>query len=302
MSEPKCCQLCGHQPLQFFEVPRQTQFWKCVQCGLYQFGLSGSESAYNCPSYHVDYQRQRRRKVRTAMVRLNRIAQLVEAPQPRLLDVGCGIGAVIEAAQQRGWSAAGAEISPAVVENCRHQGFECGLIENGRIPYADGSFDVLTSWSVIEHVDDVRAVLAEWRRVLRPNGVLALDTSNALCWKARLLGARYRGFWPHGHTYTFTPATLGRFLIEAGFEILPSPFVGRISSLSWGDACYALAYQLQYELRQRLRLQKPFFLFAKRDESLNAHVADKSTVSCYRFTSDHGAVPKSPVVFGEKAA
>lgn len=266
-AQPLHCQLCGQGPLERFEVPRQTEFWKCNHCGLYQYGLSSSDSVVNNPGYHSSYLRQRARKVRTAMVRLNRIAALCRVPAPRLLDVGCGIGAVMEAALQRGWTAVGADISRAVVESCRENGFDCELIENGRLPFPDASFDILTSWSVIEHVDDVRAVLADWRRVLRPGGILALDTSSALCWKARLLGARYRGFWPHGHTYTFTPDTLGRFLHEAGFRVLPRPFFGSFADVSFSQAAYSIGYQLQYELRQRLRLQKPFMLFAERDDA-----------------------------------
>jgi ubiquinone/menaquinone biosynthesis C-methylase UbiE len=265
--ESKHCQLCGHDPLDRFEVPNQTVLWKCRHCGLFQYGPVASEASYDSPHYHTDYERQRQRKVRTALVRLNRIAALVKAKAPRLLDVGCGIGAVMEAAHQKGFFPVGSDVSQAVVEGCRQRGLECGLIVNDRLPFDTESFDVVTAWSVIEHVVDVRATLAEWRRVLRPGGILAIDTSSALCWKARLLGARYRGFWPHGHTYTFTPPTLRQFVLEAGFRVVPSPFVGRISDLPLSEACYSVAYQLQYELRQWLRLQKPFMLFAERVES-----------------------------------
>jgi SAM-dependent methyltransferase len=200
------------------------------------------------------------------MVRLNRIAPLIPATSLRLLDIGCGIGAVIEAARQRGWYAAGADVSQAVVDSCHQRGLPCSLISHGQLPFPDRCFDVVTAWSVIEHVEDIRSVLAEWRRVLRPGGILAMDTSNANCWKARLLGPRYRAFWPHGHTYTFTPTTLGRFLTESGFQLAPRPFVGRCSGLSFWQTCYSIAYQVQFQTRERLRLQKPFMLFARRAE------------------------------------
>jgi ubiquinone/menaquinone biosynthesis C-methylase UbiE len=249
-----------------FEILRQTEFWKCTECGLFQYGCAGSEEAYNCPTYHAGYEQQRRRKIRTAMVRLQRIAAIVHTPAPRLLDIGCGIGAVMEAATQRGWQATGADVSQAVVAGCQQRGLDCQLIADGRLPFPDRSFDIATAWSVIEHVEDVRQTLAEWRRVLKPGGILAMDTSNALCWKARLLGARYRHFWPHGHTYTFTPVTLGRFVREAGFRLVPAPFFGSLRGATWLQACYSLGYQLQFQVRERLRLQKPFMLFAERIE------------------------------------
>ena len=90
------------------------------------------------------------------------------------------------------------------------------------------------------------------------------DTSDATCWKVALLGARYRRFWRSDHTYVFSPETLGRFVRQAGFELVSRPFVGRLRDLSPGMACYALAYQSLFEVRSQLGLQKPFQIFARR--------------------------------------
>ena len=214
-------------------------------------------------------EKQRLRKIRTARVRLNRIAGLVQAESPRLLDVGCGIGAIMEAATQRGWTATGADVSQAVVDGCLGRGLNCNRIVDGLLPFPDTSFDIVTAWSVIEHVSDVRDALSEWRRVLKPGGILALDTSNCAVLEGSASAARYRGFWPHGHTYTFTPATLSRFLAETGFRVLAAPFVGKLTGNAFLDACYAVAYQTQYCIRDTLRLQKPFMLFAERIESVH---------------------------------
>jgi SAM-dependent methyltransferase len=48
--------------------------------------------------------------------------------------------------------------------------------ENGRLPLADASADVVVSATVLEHVLDVKLYLAECRRVLRENGTLLLST------------------------------------------------------------------------------------------------------------------------------
>jgi 2-polyprenyl-6-hydroxyphenyl methylase / 3-demethylubiquinone-9 3-methyltransferase len=46
------------------------------------------------------------------------------------------------------------------------------------LPFADGAFDVVVCVDVLEHVEDLRRVLSEVRRVLRPNGIFLFDTIN----------------------------------------------------------------------------------------------------------------------------
>lgn len=48
----------------------------------------------------------------------------------------------------------------------------------GRLPVADATFDVITSFETLEHVPDAEAMLRELRRVLRPDGTLVLSTPN----------------------------------------------------------------------------------------------------------------------------
>ena len=140
----------------------------------------------------------------------------------------------------------------------------CQRVATWDLPFENESFDVVTAWSVVEHVTDVRDVLREWHRVLRPGGVLAMDTSDAACLKARLLGARYRGIWVPGHTYTFTRRTLREFCRQAGFAELRQPLIGRPVGMSLGEVAHAAAYQAQYEIRNLLRIQKAFQLFLRK--------------------------------------
>lgn len=262
-SKPSC-QLCGHAPLREFVVPQQTKFDVCPRCSLYQNGPCHEAELYDLEEYHASYEHHADRKLRTAIIRLNRIAPTVHGDNVRFLDVGCGTGSTLQAAELRGWEPVGVDISGRVARLCRERGFEAHAVDGRKLPFEDQSFDVLTAWSVIEHVPDIREALAEWRRVLKPGGVLAVDTSNARCLKARLLGARYRNFWPIGHTYTFTPWNLGQFLQQAGFTLVRQPLIGRWSDLGPSLTGYALAYQSFYELRRSLRLQKAFQLFARR--------------------------------------
>ncbi len=92
---------------------------------------------------------------------------------------------------------------------------------------APASFDVVTSWHVIEHVADPRRVLDEIRRVLRPDGWLVLATPNL---DDRIFRAAYRLARGHSpplyevgereiHLFHFSDQTLRALVKAAGFEV-----------------------------------------------------------------------------------
>jgi 2-polyprenyl-3-methyl-5-hydroxy-6-metoxy-1,4-benzoquinol methylase len=105
------------------------------------------------------------------------------APARRVLDAGCGTGygsRILSTAGAR--HVLGADIAAAVVEAARAHESDClefAQADIARLPYADGSFDLITCFEVIEHVPEPGAVLAELARVLAPGGVLAISSPNA---------------------------------------------------------------------------------------------------------------------------
>jgi len=76
-------------------------------------------------------------------------------------------------------------------------------LNNERLPYADGSFDLVTCTEVIEHLEHYRAAMREISRVLRPGGVFVVSTPNVLNLRSRL---RYLFF---GFFNMFGPLQLG---------------------------------------------------------------------------------------------
>lgn len=85
-------------------------------------------------------------------------------PPLRLLDVGCGGGVLVRRAAAHGMTAYGVEpywpiSSPGIVR---------ALAE--RLPFADASFDVVTSFSVFEYIERPAHAAAEMARVLRSGG------------------------------------------------------------------------------------------------------------------------------------
>jgi SAM-dependent methyltransferase len=83
--------------------------------------------------------------------------------------------------------------------------------------YAPGSFDVVTTFEVLEHMADPRREVRSIARVLRPGGVLYATTPNFSSLTRRLLGPRYRVIDYPEHLGYFRRSTLDRLLCEAGF-------------------------------------------------------------------------------------
>ena len=111
-----------------------------------------------------------RRRIIQSLVK--KICASLNNPNPSILDVGCGTGANLKMLAAFG-KTEGVDISPQAVEFCRQRGLDSvklGAAE--QLPYGNGSFDLVTSLDVVEHLDDDVAGLREMRRVLRPDGRL----------------------------------------------------------------------------------------------------------------------------------
>ncbi len=95
----------------------------------------------------------------------------------RILDAGCGTGGTTVALRRFG-SVVGIDLAWEALAPARARGLQ-GQLARGSVellPFADGSFDVVTSFEVIYHLgvgSDVQA-LRELRRVLKPGGLLLL--------------------------------------------------------------------------------------------------------------------------------
>jgi ubiquinone/menaquinone biosynthesis C-methylase UbiE len=104
------------------------------------------------------------------------------APGTRLLEVGCGVGAVLAVLGQEfpGIRLTGVDIEPKQLEFARghleRSGVEATLVEGDALalPFDDGSFDHVWLMWVLEHIADPPAALREARRVLVPGGAITV--------------------------------------------------------------------------------------------------------------------------------
>jgi 2-polyprenyl-6-hydroxyphenyl methylase/3-demethylubiquinone-9 3-methyltransferase len=101
-----------------------------------------------------------------------------------VLDVGCGGGLLAEEFARLGCAVTGVDPSEESLASARehaaHQRLAIGYRKAGgeALPFAAASFDVVYCCDVLEHVNDLRQVIAETARVLKPGGVYLYDTIN----------------------------------------------------------------------------------------------------------------------------
>ena len=136
----------------------------------------------------------------------------------RLLEVGCGAGFFLKAAQRAGWTVEGIELSD---EAARFAVERLQLpIRRERAedaPIEPASFDAAAMFDVIEHLFEPASVLAAIARALPPGGTLAISTPNFDSLSRTALGADWAVLSPLEHVYYFTQASLTRMLAAAGF-------------------------------------------------------------------------------------
>lgn len=103
---------------------------------------------------------------------------LIERHDRALLDVGCGTGCFLQEAKNAGWRVAGLELSTSLAAYARDkQGLEVDQASIESVThYPSESFDVITMFGVIEHLAYPRRAAEECHRLLRPGGLLVLQT------------------------------------------------------------------------------------------------------------------------------
>ncbi|MBZ5733697.1 class I SAM-dependent methyltransferase [Nocardioides sp. TRM66260-LWL] len=131
----------------------------------------------------------------------------------RALDVGCGGGGNTGVLRDLGWDVVGLEHSPVAARLARGRGLSIVRGDARRLPFADGSMDLVMSTDMWEHVDDDAAVARETVRVLRPGGrALVAVPAGMDLWSGHDVAL--------GHLRRYDRAGLTRVMEDAGLEVV----------------------------------------------------------------------------------
>jgi SAM-dependent methyltransferase len=199
-----------------------------------------------------------------------------------VLDVGCNTGYGTMRFTPVACRVVGVDVSPRAIEAARDRAVdgrpEFVLSGGFDLPFPDESFDLVTSFQVLEHVPDPMVFLSELARVARPGGQIVLATPNAA---TRL----YPGMapWNRFHVHEYMAREL-RGLLEGLFAEV------RLLGMFGAPALYDTEIRRVDAARQRIR----------RKEEAEARGVAKAQEMAKRQTA--ASAPKAPRPFSIRVA
>ncbi|HUF54453.1 MAG TPA: methyltransferase domain-containing protein [Dehalococcoidia bacterium] len=174
--------------------------------------------------------------------RLNRMRRDVQLEGKRILDAGCGVGAFVRRLREYSPEVYGFDVERESVLRGVEEVPNIMLGVGEKLPYRDGTFDVILMHEVLEHVDDDLQTLREMRRVLAPEGRLVIFCPNRL-YPFETHGIFFRGKYIFGnipfvnyfpdfirnrlvpHANVYTKSKLKRIYRKAGLRAQVHSFV-----------------------------------------------------------------------------
>lgn len=138
----------------------------------------------------------------------------------RLLDIGCGIGFFLDEAKKRGWEVYGTEYSERLIGLLREKGI---TIHEGQLNsenYEEGFFDVVTSFEVIEHINNPISEINQIGKLIRKGGLVYITTPNFNSLLRRRLKIQYNVINYPEHLSYYTPRTLTKLFNSNGYKKL----------------------------------------------------------------------------------
>ena len=142
-----------------------------------------------------------------------------------LLDIGAGPGVFVEVARERGWNPTAIEFNSFCVNRIKALGIKCINQPLEKADLHENSFDCITLWAVLEHIQDPQAMLRKINQLLKPNGILVILVPNMDSLAARIMHEKCVTFSGDTHINFFNNETLSRIHEMNGFKVLDSETV-----------------------------------------------------------------------------
>ncbi len=223
----KSCPICYKKNPIIFNHKNDFTIWKCSGCGLLWtpdvnedilkdfYSKSYFESQDSTFGYnnYIEDEKILRKNARYILAEFPKFKNY----QPKILDIGCAHGFLLDEARKLGWKTQGLEFSAEAVSyavNKLNLNVSTGSIT--QVEFPENNFDIITMMGVIEHLVDSVAAIKKVNKILKPGGYFAITTINTKG-LVRLFKLK-----PPEHIFYFSAKNLSLLLERENFKVIKS--------------------------------------------------------------------------------
>jgi len=202
------CKNCGFIFTQFF--PSESEIGRYYEVQEY---VSHSDSRRGIVNFIYHFARSYMLRRKVALV--EKVSGITSG---KLLDYGCGTAYFLNAVSENGWSAIGIEKS-AKARNLATSMFKLDVYDPSGINHLEAnSYDVITLWHVMEHIENLNEMLDRFYALLKPGGTLVVAVPNNKSYDAQYYGEYWAAYDVPRHLWHFDTSTVKALMNRRGFS------------------------------------------------------------------------------------
>jgi len=215
--EHASCIVCRNKHLKPLKAYSRAHLAKCSNCGMvFSKKIPTNEEL---TKIYTNYPRFIELPPLT-IKRYNELLDKMESYRKtnNLLDLGCSNGLFLDCAKQRGWNVYGTEYAQESIDFCAKKNIR--VFKSDQLPddFYKTSFDIVTSFEVIEHINNPNEDMAIVNKVLRKGGAFYFTTPNFNALSRRLLKEKWNVIDYPEHLSYYTPSTIHYLLKQNGYK------------------------------------------------------------------------------------
>lgn len=197
-------------------VAQGIEYFRCLSC-THVFALRVLEQPYEDYNHADKYDKWKEYLHNVFKKRVQDI--LRHKKKGKALDVGASLGYFVDELSFAGFSAEGLEPSADAIKLARSRGLRMhkGYLGTKKLP--SNSYDVIVLNHTLEHIKDPIQAIKDIYKLLRPNGIVCIESPNFASIEAMISQSRWRYLYPTEHYSQFTPQSLKTLLIQNGFTV-----------------------------------------------------------------------------------
>ena len=157
-----------------------------------------------------------------------------------MMDIGCGVGDFIHTAEVKGWQGLGVEPSDDAKAIAKKR-VKANIIRSEELEkLPDGTFDLITMWHVLEHVDELKWQVSQLQRLVKSNGRIVIAVPNYKSYDGQYYKEHWAAYDVPRHLNHFNKQTITKIFKASGLELK------KTDKLIW-DAYYISYMSEQYK-------------------------------------------------------